>query len=272
MPIKTENFDKEDKEYLEKNELSDMFSSKRTDRCLELMKPEVRALVDLPLDQKVAKSKEIIREAVTRFQNPCLGFSGGTDSLVALHMALQVKPDLSVIFVDTIREFPENYQFVQEVREKWGITDFVVVRRDKDRRDEFAAKLGYKTPEFMLQYCNDHKIVPMLEGLRRFHFDAMIAGVRGVEHEERAQESLFSPRRDPDHYRVHPMLFWKRNDVMEYVSRNQLKCNPLYSQGYTSLGCTICSAVNTDPNAHERAGRGIVREVVMKRLRALGYN
>jgi phosphoadenosine phosphosulfate reductase len=248
------------------------FTSGRTQNCIELMRPEIRALVSLSLEEKIEKSKEVIQEAITRFRNPCLGFSGGTDSLVALHMALQLKPDLPIMFVDTIREFPENYRFVQEVREKWGIQSFVVVRRDKDRYEEYASKLGYKSPEFMVEYCNDHKILPLLDGIRRFNFDAMIAGLRGVEHEERAQESFFSPRHNPEHFRVHPILFWKREDIMEYVKKNEITCNPLYAQGYTSLGCTVCSAVNTDPNAHERAGRGLVRETVMKRLRALGYN
>lgn len=264
--------EKEDLDFMQRNKLADKFTSQRTQRCIDLMKPEVRALVHIPLQQKIEKSKEIIGEAVSRFKNPVMGFSGGTDSLVTLHLALQVKSDLPVMFVDTIREFPENYQFIQAIREKWGIQTFVAVRRDKDRCDEYSAKLGYKTPEFMLEYCNDHKIVPMLDGLRRFGFDAMIAGVRGVEHEERAQESFFSPRSNPDHFRVHPILFWKREDIMEYVRINEIPVNPLYSKGYTSLGCTVCSAVNTDPNAHERAGRGIVRETVMKQLRKLGYN
>lgn len=271
--------DKEDKEYMEKNKLEDRFSSKRTERCIELMRPEVRALIDLSLDEKIEKSKEILKEAFAKHKNPCLGFSGGTDSLVVMHLAMQMKPDIPVIFVDTIRDFQENYQFVEETREKFGIQNFIMVRADKDRCDEFAAKLGYKTPEFMVEYCEDHKIKPMLNGLRLFKFDAMIAGVRGVEHEERAKEQFFSPRHNPEHTRVHPILFWRREDILGdgkknpgYVKKFNLTTNPLYKKGYTSLGCKICSAVVTDPNAHERAGRGIVRETVMKKLRDLGYN
>jgi phosphoadenosine phosphosulfate reductase len=123
----------------------------------------------------------------------------------------------------------------------------------------------------MTEYCNDHKIVPMMRAIRHFGFDAFLVGLRGVEHEERAQEVFFSPRHNPEHFRVHPLLFWKKEDILDYVALHDIKCNPLYAKGYTSLGCTICSAVNTDPNAHERAGRGIVRETVMRKLRELGY-
>ena len=50
-----------------------------------------------------------------------------------------------------------------------------------------------------------------------------------------------------------------------------IECNPLYAEGYTSLGCVHCTEKNLDPNAHERAGRGVVREEIMERLRELGY-
>ena len=71
---------------------------------------------------------------------------------------------------------------------------------------------------------------------------------------------------------MHPILFWTREEVLEYFKRYKLKANPLYAKGYTSLGSTLDTTPNTDPNAHERAGRGIVRETVMKKLRELGYN
>ena len=263
--------DKEDQEFMEKHNLASKFTSDRSQRCLDLMKPEIRPLVDLSLKEKIEKSKEIIKEALTRYKKVGIGFSGGTDSLVLLHFTLQLKHDIPVVFVDTIRDFPENYQFIEETRQRWGFENFIIVRADKDRCDEYAAKYGYKTPEFMTEYCNDHKIAPMVKAIRYFGFDAFLVGLRGVEHEERAQEIFFSPRRNPDHFRVHPLLFWKKEDILRYVKENNITCNPLYAKGYTSLGCTICSAVNTDPNAHERAGRGIVRETVMKKLRELGY-
>jgi len=111
----------------------------------------------------------------------------------------------------------------------------------------------------------------MMKAIGNFGFNAFLVGLRGVEHEERAKETFFSPRKNPEHIRVHPLLFWRQKDVLDYVKKFNIKCNPLYAQGYTSLGCYVCTDKNTDPNAHERAGRGVVREIVMPRLRELGY-
>lgn len=263
--------DSENKEFIDKHDSADKFSSKRTDRCIMLMRPEVRALVDLPLDEKIKKSHEVINEALGKFGKVGLGFSGGTDSLVLLHMVRQFKPNIPCIFVDTQFEFPETYDFVNKVVLEWNITDYQKVRAEQNRLEEFKQKFGFKTPEFIVAHDGYHKIEPMVKAIEDRRFDAFFVGLRGVEHEERAKEIFFSPRKNPEHIRIHPLLFWKRSDVLDYVKKFSLECNPLYAKGYTSLGDTISTEINTNPDAHERAGRGIVRETVMKRLRDLGY-
>ena len=247
------------------------FTKQRAKICEDLMRPEIKPLLDLPLDKKIEKSKEVIKGALAKYKKVGLGFSGGTDSLVLLHLVKPLKHSIPCVFVDTQHEFPETYEFVNKVVIGWDIKDYQKIRADEVRTEEFKQKYGFKTPEFTVAYDGYHKIAPMMKVISDRGFDAFFVGLRGVEHEERAKETFFSPRQNPDHTRVHPLLFWRQADVLEYVKKFALECNTLYAKGYTSLGCTIFSEKNTDPNAHERAGRGIVREEVMAKLRALGY-
>jgi phosphoadenosine phosphosulfate reductase len=261
----------EEKEFIDKSNVGDRFSKERAVRCEELLIPEARALVNQPLDVKVKRSQEIIREAIKKYPKIGLGFSGGTDSLVLLHLVLPIMPEIPTVFVDTQHEFPETYAFVDKIEKDWNLKDHSAVKADTNRLEEFKQKFGLKSPEFTTTCCEYHKIMPMMKAIGDKGYDAFFVGLRGVEHEERAKETFFSPRKNPAHIRVHPLLFWKQSDILEYVKKNKIECNPLYAQGYTSLGCHICTNKNTDPNAHERAGRGIVREIVMPRLRELGY-
>lgn len=248
------------------------FTAERTKDCEELMRPEVRPLLDLSLEEKVAKSKEIIKEALSRYPKMGLGFSGGTDSLVLLHLALPLMPaDMPIVFVNTQSEFPEAVEFINKVVREWGIKNFIEVKAEQKRLQEFIDSYGLKTKEFTTSCCDYHKIAPMMKAIGDLGLQAFFVGLRGVEHEERAKEMFFSPRHNPEHMRVHPLLFWRKEDVLDYVKKNNIVCNPLYAQGYTSLGCTVCTEKNLDPNMHERAGRGATREEVMKRLRDLGY-
>ena len=245
----------------------------RTKKCEDLMRPEIRELLNLPLDEKIKKSLEILREAKEKYGNIGIGFSGVTDSLVLLHLTLQVFPsNIPVLFSDTQHDHEETYGFIEKVKRDWNLSNFHVFKASADKVKEFIDKFGLKTPEFTEICCEFHKIEPMRRGVDTLKLDALITGIRGVEHEEIAKESLFSPRASPKHMRVHPILFWRPTDVLEYVKKNNIECNPLYKLGYTSLGCMECTSINKDPNAHERAGRGVARETIMEKLRALGYS
>lgn len=245
----------------------------RTRKCEDLMRPEIRKLLDLPLDKKIEKSIEIIKEAKEGYNNVGVGFSGGSDSLVLLHLVLKVFPkSIPVLFSDTQHDHQETYDFIRKVLREWGIMNFHTFKADNDRVKEFSDKFGLMSPEFTEVCCEYHKIEPMRRGVGSLKLDAFITGIRGVEHEERAKETLFSPRDSPKHMRVHPILFWKPEEIKQYLKINNISPNPLYAQGYTSLGCMECTSLNKDPNAHERAGRGIARETIMEKLRALGYS
>ena len=247
------------------------YTKERTKDCEELMNPEARALLDLPLDEKIKKSQEIIKEAIEKFPKIGLGFSGGTDSLILLHLTLPLKPDMPTIFVDTQHEFPETYEFINKIEKGWDLKDHHAVKANENKLELLREKYGFKTPEFTEICCGYHKIAPMMKAIGDFDFGGFLVGLRGVEHEERAKEVFFSPRKNPDHVRIHPLLFWRQKDVLDYVKKFNIECNPLYKEGYTSLGCVECTDKNPDPNAHERAGRGKVREEIMERLRELGY-
>ena len=251
--------------------LVEEFGLNRTQRCIDLMLPEVRSLLNLSLEKKIKKTQKIISEALRKYKNVGLGFSGGGDSEGLLHIALKLNPDIPVLFVDTRYEFPETIPFVEKIRNEWNVASLTTVRATTDIAEKLSRKYGKGTPKFTLKFNTYHKIQPLVNGIKNLHLDAFIAGIRGVEHEERAKETIFSPRENPQHMRVHPMLFWTRFDVKEYLKKNKLPYNPLYDKGYTSLGSTLDTTPNKDSNMHERAGRGISRERMMKTLRALGY-
>lgn len=255
------------------------FGEQRTQRCIELMRPEVRALLDLSFEEKIKKSEEIIRETLNKFKNPGIGFSGGADSQVMLHIALKVQREMGrehqmpLLFVDTWYEFPETATFIEQIRTSWGVESLTTVRAPSDKVEEFKKEYGMGTPEFTLAFNSWHKIEPLNLGVRTLGLDAFLGGIRGVEHEERAKESIFSPRpnMNPPHIRVHPILFWTNKDIKKYLDDNKLPHHPNYDKGYTSLGSTLDTSPNK-PGMHERAGRGVARERIMKKLRDLGYN
>ncbi|MCJ7479404.1 MAG: phosphoadenosine phosphosulfate reductase family protein, partial [Candidatus Nanohaloarchaeota archaeon QJJ-7] len=146
----------------------------------------------------------------------------------------------------------------------------------------------------------------MNEMLEDRGIEAVINGVRWDEQEARSDENFFSPREDPEHVRIHPILPFDEKDVWDFtwnvivpeendlwdgglpsgtedlpegLSREDLPISPKYWEGFRSLG----SEVSTDPSeqepawlqdlegTEERAGRAQDKEELMEKLRDLGY-
>lgn len=77
-------------------------------------KEELAILQKLPLEAKVLKTKQRIREWYYHFGGQVyIALSGGKDSTVLLHIARSVFPDIPAVFSDTGLEYPEIKAFVR---------------------------------------------------------------------------------------------------------------------------------------------------------------
>lgn len=92
----------------------------------------------LPLDLKVAKTKQRIREFVDKFgvEGVYVSFSGGKDSTVLLDIARNLYPNIEALFVDTGLEYPEIKEFVKTF-------DNVTTLRPRMGFREVIEKYGY---------------------------------------------------------------------------------------------------------------------------------
>lgn len=79
-----------------------------------MKREELTALQQLPLDVKILKTKQRIKEFYERFNGQVyVSFSGGKDSTVLLDIVRKMYFDVKAVYVDTGLEFPEIKQFVK---------------------------------------------------------------------------------------------------------------------------------------------------------------
>jgi phosphoadenosine phosphosulfate reductase len=251
--------------------------------------------MSLTFNEKIAKSKDVIVEAVKKFgQNKiAAAFTGGKDSTVLLHMirdAFGGTVPIRVMFVDTGKHFSEVHKFKDDFVSKWnlqlinaknsvvfnsakkGVVQLQELPRGMRRELE---KIGWNRDAFRIALdrepcCHLLKTVATNQALREYELEALMAGIRWDEQEARSDETFFSPRANPPHTRVHPILHFKWKEIWQYMNLHNLPHNPLYDKGFTSLGCFTCTTPNPEGKV-ERAGRSQDKEQTMRRLRALGY-
>ena len=104
-----------------------------------MKKEELTMLQNLPLDIKIAKSKLRIEEFIRVLggeDKVFVGFSGGKDSTVLLHLVRSVYPSVEAVYSNTGLEFPEINEFVKSV-------DNVTIVRPKKSFKQVIEQEGY---------------------------------------------------------------------------------------------------------------------------------
>jgi thioredoxin-dependent adenylylsulfate APS reductase len=184
----------------------------------------------------------------------CTAFQA--EGMVLVDMAWRIDRRVRVFTVDTGRLPVETYDFIERVREHYGI-EVEVFLPEVARLEALAGHLG---PNFFrrsvaarLTCCNLRKVEPIrraLDGL-----DAWITGLRREQWASRA--AIRKLEIDHDHgglAKLNPLADWTHDEVWDYLRDHGVPTHPLYEQGYTSIGCSPCTRP-TAPGEDPRAGR-----------------
>lgn len=190
-------------------------------------------------DFRVNQARKIVEAAGNIFGNNLpVAFSGGKDSLVVLHIALDVTPNLPVVYNNTTVEFPETLQYVAELEEKWGFK----VHMTNSHVPFFKAvkEKGWASHENRW-CCKPYKDEPAYQFMSAQGFKAEITGTTRTESiYRRSLSPIKIPKKEPFMIRVNPIYDWNEWEVWRYIRENELPYNPLYDKGYRRIGCWCC--------------------------------
>ena len=177
---------------------------------------------------------------------------GGATGMALLDMVMAVAPDAAVLYIDTGLLFPETYQLVEQVRQRYGIEPQAVRPEQtlEQQAEHEGAALWERSPD---RCCQLRKVQPLATALEPF--EAWISGLRRDVSASRANTPLIEWSARHQLFKLNPLAFWTERDVWGYIHEHDVPYNPLLNQGYSSLGCTTCTRppVSADP----RSGRWI---------------
>lgn len=201
------------------------------------------------LKELESESIYVLREVFAQFENPCILFSGGKDSIVLTHLAKKAffpgKIPFPLFHIDTGHNFQETLDFRDDLVKELDAKLIVGSVQKAINDGRVSEETGKNASRNVLQ------ITTLLDAIEENSFDACMGGARRDEEKARAKERFFSHRDDfgqwdpknqrpelwnlfngkhhqGEHFRVFPISNWTEMDIWQYILSENIDIPSLY--------------------------------------------
>ncbi len=161
--------------------------------------------------------------------------SFGLQAGVMLKLISENAPKMPVVFVDTGYLFPETYQYMETLMEKFPVDLRVYNPRVTAARQEaLHGKLWTQGQEGLVKYSELNKVEPMNRAIKELDRNIWLSGLRGTQSQSRATRSIVEPQKNTT--KVYPILDWVDARVASFYYDHGIPKHPLECKGYVTMG------------------------------------
>ena len=213
------------------------------------MKPDVS---EVKLIANAWTPQEVLAWAFRTYQDRVALATGfGVEGMALLDMAVRFNPEVKVFTGDTEFLFPETYDLMDRVEERYGIE---IERLYSDVTPEeqeraYGKELWARDPD---RCCTLRKVEPLRRKLATL--DAWLSAIRRDQTAARADTAKIAWDERFGLVKIAPLADWTREMIWSYVIRHNVPYNRLHDRNYPSIGCTHCTRAVL-PGEDPRAGR-----------------
>ncbi len=175
----------------------------------------------------------------------------GAEGMVLIDMASRLRSDFRLFTIDTDFLFPETYNLMDRIEEKYGISiekQYSLLSPEEQARAHGPA-LWTRDPDLC---CNLRKVEPLRRKLSEL--SAWITSIRRAQTSARAGAKKIEWDSKFGLVKINPIVDWSSKQVWRYIHDHDVPYNELHNQDYPSIGCTHCTRA-VAPGEDPRAGR-----------------
>lgn len=209
--------------------------------------------INFEIDETYKGALNVLRWSYEQYgEDIVYACSFGIEGIVLVDLISRVKPDATIVFLDTDVNFKETYETIERVKEKYPELNIIMKKPNltlEEQATQYGDKLWETNPN---QCCQIRKLVPLNEVLS--DAKAWLSGLRHEQSETRKHVQFINRDEKFQSIKICPLIHWTWKDVWRYVTKNDLPYNPLHDQGYPSIGCSHCTKPAFDMN-DLRSGR-----------------
>lgn len=223
--------------------------------CMSLVNLTAEQLAHINTRLENELPETIIKWAYLTFPHLYQTTAFGLTGLVTIDMINKLDIAVDLMFMDTLYHFPQTYDLVDKVKQKYGSTVHTYTPKDVSTEAEFVKKYGDQLWESDEDYYDFLvKVEPSQRAYKELGVVAVLTGRRKSQGGARGSLPVVELEETLGVIKINPLVNWDFKKVKEYVDANQVPYNELLDLGYKSVG----DWHSTEPVADgedERAGR-----------------
>ena len=194
--------------------------------------------------KNIPDPKEAIAWALTHYPDVMMTSGFNLNGTVLIDFAVRAGFRGEVVFVDTLSHFPETLATRDAIADRYPEITLVTLSPALPKGDLPVCGTA--------DCCAIRKLEPLHLYLAEKKPSALLSARSRFQSETRAQ--LNTVEDSGDYVKVNPLAHLSRGDLEAYAKERDLPVNPLYWQGFLSIGCApVTRAVREGEDV--RAGR-----------------
>jgi phosphoadenosine phosphosulfate reductase len=213
----------------------------------------IRSGTATPEEARFGAARAFLAERLADSTPACVTCSFQAEDVVVLHLLGDRLPQVPVLFLDTGYHFPETYAYRDRIAREWNLKLINLLPRTTVSQQEANFGILHQTaPD---RCCAMRKVEPLFAALAGYA--RWITGLRREQAKTRANlqpAEMFTLPGGHVLEKLSPLAEWTTRDVWLYAELHGIPLLPLYSQGYSSIGCAPCTSLPTDAG-DPRSGR-----------------
>jgi phosphoadenosine phosphosulfate reductase len=207
-----------------------------------------------------SEAQQYIDEALSASAGQvCVTSSFQAECVALVHMLVQRRPEIPVLFLDTGYHFPETLEYRDRIAAALHLNLVNLLPKLTVTQQESQFGILYQSePD---RCCAMRKVEPLFAALEAY--DTWFTGLRREQSKTRAQLRPIDDFRLPTGKvlrKVSPLADWSAREVWGYLRESGIPTLPLYERGYASIGCAPCTSLPVDPD-DPRSGRWAGRKL-----------
>lgn len=203
--------------------------------------------------------EEIIRWAYITFPRLYQTTAFGLTGLVTIDMISKLNLDqghlIDLIFIDTLHHFPQTYDLVQKISEKYKSKIHTFKPLNVETEAEFTQRYGdqlWETNDSYYDYLV--KVEPSQRAYKDLQVVAVLTGRRKSQGGARGDLPVIEIEESSGTIKINPLCNWDFKQVKNYIDEFGVPYNELLDLGYKSIG-DWHSTVPVAEGEDERSGR-----------------